>query len=294
MAESSATNSSSISDTNIGQNPVPIYSLVRAPKNKTNFFQVKISLRNYINVVTKHDIFTQLLEKHQYLECLVAAHEHYQYKTKYRSPMRIHIVLDTRNMIPDKYSSVDIYHWINEILRNIVGIEQIVPPRNQQIASEVQYIDYAQEISLHNAKRENAIAQATECDFDPCFTALFSSKNYFSENYQIEHWARSAVHKPLDDRDPFFQKEDLSKSIGYVKCYFLQKQKLLWPELYKQCNYDSFGSLWSPKVDDQNDPSLSLADNLNNSIDWVNVKKKPLEKKRTCLARKLTRQDTQE
>jgi hypothetical protein len=199
-------------------------------------------------------------------------------------------------MLPDKYSSVDIYHWVNEIIRSKVGVEQFVPARNDQrlIFLEVKDVDYFPEISLHNDKREQAIAEVTELDFDPCMTALFSSKSNFSENYQIEHWARSSVHKPLDDRDPFFQKQDLTKSIGYVKCYFLRKQKLLFPTLYNQCTYNGLESLWSPKFDEQNDKTLSLADTLNNSIDWVNVKNGPKEKKRTCLARKLTRQDTQE
>jgi hypothetical protein len=245
--------------------------------------------------VTKHEIFQELLDKHQFLECLVAAHE-YQYNTNYRSTMRIDILLDTRYMIPDNYSSLQIYHWVNQIIRSKVGVEQIVPAWNDQrlIFLDVKDDDYFPEISLHNDKREHAIAEVTELDFDPCLTSLFSSKSNFSENYQIEHWARSSVHKPLDDRDPFFQKQDLTKSIGYIKCYFLRKQKLLFPMLYNQCTYNGLGSLWSPKSDEQNVTTLSLAYTLNNSIDWVNVKNGPKEKKRTCLARKLTRQDTQE
>jgi hypothetical protein len=208
---------------------IPNESLSMAPKYKTAFFLVKICLRNYSKSIDKNDIFRYLRNNHQHLECIVSVHNDDQYKTNYRSSTRFELILDTRYMIPKRYKSADIYHWINQMLRLIVGLEQIVPLLNELNEMDaIKDIDYFPEISIEKARPDRAIKKVTERDFEPRLTPHFSSQKNFSENFMIEHWARSAVKKPFDELDPFLRKPGLTKSVAYLRAYFEKKQNILY------------------------------------------------------------------
>jgi hypothetical protein len=229
---------------------IPIFSLYMAPKNKTNFFLVKIRLRNYPTEVNKKEFFEKLLDSHESLECLISAHEDDQYKTNFRSRIRIEMVLDTTRMIPDKYKSTDVFHWINNVLRSFVGPEQKVPQRNELTVMEVKDVDNFPEISIEKARRDRAIKQITERDFDPNSTHFFSNPDNYSENYTIEHWARIAVKKPYDEHDPFLRKPGLNKSREYLKSYYERMHNLLYPKpkiVLKRCNFAPFND-WRDEV----------------------------------------------
>ena len=200
-------------------------SLLKAPKKKTSFFLVNIALRNYETLFEKTVFYDKLLESHKDLECIVSVHVDQQLKTNFRSSIRIELVLDTRYMNPNKYESLIVYQWINTILRSMVGPEQKVPAKGEFDKSLINNVDNYPEITIEKAKPDRAIKKVTKYDFDPLYTNHFSTKQNFSEDYKIEHWARLAVLNSFDAQDPFLRKPGLTKSVAYLKDYYDQKHK---------------------------------------------------------------------
>jgi hypothetical protein len=198
-------------------------SLLNAPKKKTSFFLVNIALRNYATPFEKTIFYDKLLASHKDLECIVSVHVDQQFKTNYRSSIRIELILDTRHMNPNKYDSLIVYQWINTLLRSMVGPEQKVPAKGELDFSLINDEDSYPEITIEKARPDRAIKKVTKYDFDPLYTNHFSTKQDFSEDYKIEHWARLAVLNSFDEQDPFLHKPGLTKSVAYLKDYFDKK-----------------------------------------------------------------------
>ena len=208
-------------------------SRIYAPQKASKLFQVKISLRNYAQSIDKHYIFNELRKKIPFVECIVSTKS--GLRTKYRSGIRFHLLINTERTVKQKYSSEEIILIIDSILREKVGPEQTMDEEDKDYkVNSSFFVDQVPEIIIIMPQIEEHIIHEVTDDIEPCFTEYYAAKDkLFSQTYRIEQWAKSNVNKEFDKKDPFLKTVPVSHAIlrQYLadKKYEQSKKCLLLP-----------------------------------------------------------------
>lgn len=171
-------------------NQIPVGSLFYASKHDSHLFRIEIRLRNYKRKIDKDVLFFNILKEQPQLECIVSYCNYEGRKTLFRSGIEFKILLDTRNTSEKLWSAKKIYHFINRILRNIVGEEQLLVHHDSSNATHhLSDIDRCPEIIIKKTKSSRqGIRWTTNTDYEPRFTKCFNT-NDFHESHAIRKWA---------------------------------------------------------------------------------------------------------
>jgi hypothetical protein len=199
-----------------GLNSSPTHGTILESKvsNKTaSFFLVDMVLEEDDTRVNRKVIFNKLRAIDDSLECLVSMFKQSDSKRKFQ------VLLDTSSTRQKRCQSLTVYNWVRAILLNLLHIERL------DIDSASVERKAFNIIVQQPKDRLRAIRKATEFDFDPQFTFIFSQHEKFSENYQIEHWARAKKDSPFDMCDNFVRQSSLNHSVGYLRSYLEQYQE---------------------------------------------------------------------
>lgn len=197
----------------------------KVSKNTASFFLVEIILEASDNKILRNEIYNELRRIDDSIECLVSMFNESVSKRKFQ------ILIDTSKTRHKRCQSMTVYNWVHTVLYNLVT-------GGGGTIDAVKVLDVDREafnIVVQQPKdRQRAIRKVTEYDFDPLYTLLFSQHEKFSENYQIEHWARIKEDEHFDIYDKFVCQPGLYHSVGYLRTYLEKHQKKRHQEGSKQ------------------------------------------------------------
>lgn len=181
----------------------------KVSKKTASLFLVEIILgKDFVRFI-RNDIYNKLRAIDDSLECLVSMFDNSD------CTRRFQVLIDTSITRQKRCQSLTVYNWVHTIIYNLCKEREVSGVEREVFDIFVQ----------QPKDRQRAIRKVTELDFDPLFTFLFSQRDKFSENYQIEHWARANKDTPFDKCDKFVCKAGLNHSVGYLRSYLEQYQE---------------------------------------------------------------------
>ena len=210
---------------------IPKASLRRAPKYKCSQFRITVQPRIYQIELEREDFFNSIKKDFEDVETIVSK-ETNMYSSKFRSKNLFKIFIDFGR---SKFTSNEVYTYINKIMRESVGNEIEYSPEDEAQFSDN---DKRPEIILESVKsKKNSVVWAT-MDFSPRFTTDFDP-NEFSEGNRIHNWAKENVNEKFSLDMPFVQKSRFSAARlrAYHEEYVLKNHVKF--EL-KLCNHGPF------------------------------------------------------
>ena len=197
---------------------IPIGSVERASKRPSYLFCIEIRLRNYVRRIDRDILFYKMQQDQSQIECIVSYHCNEGMKTKYRSPHEFKILIDTQNTKDNMRHTIDVYIWMNKIIRNIVGSEQQIRDEDLRLSSD---LDKLPEIRVRKSWSKNkATKWATNSDYRPRFTKSFK-ENTFHKSHGIRKWAIENINEPIDVALNKIDKKGLDES--YLIEYLQEK-----------------------------------------------------------------------
>jgi hypothetical protein len=193
-------------------------------KKPASLFLVEINMRKGELGIGRNDIYKKLRAIDDSLECLVSLHDDIDIDADFVSKRKFQLLIDTARTKQKRFQSVAVYHLIDNMLQNFINVGKSAPQSLN--TSELEKVIHC--ITIQTPKdRWRAIRKVTEFDFDPLYTVLFSHHDKFSENFQIEQWARAKKNAPFDMFDKFVCNPNLVHSVGFLRDYLEQKQRAI-------------------------------------------------------------------